>query len=311
MMDVEAFRNLPTAEVARLVREAGPKVCVFPINGTRRWFMLEHDVGLGEDFVSAYLDRASKRHIQLYKMFFDHGVDTLLTPVLGPDILEREGYAQFIEGGLKTWFGQSPDFLNFYDAYDVRVCVYGDTRRYLEKTPYAWALDAFEEVVQRTASHGRYRLFFGVCAHDATETVAEIGIRFYQEHGRPPKRREIVEAYYGESVEPVDLFIGFGPFTAFDMPLLATGNEDLYFTVAPSPYLSEEQLRCILYDHLYARPGEPNYGEMATEDWDGMTRFYRLNRETVLGIGVRARGKIWYPTGGIEFPSGFSRLLLG
>ena len=41
-MDIETFQSMPTTEVANLVREAGPKVCVFPINGTRRWFVLEH-----------------------------------------------------------------------------------------------------------------------------------------------------------------------------------------------------------------------------------------------------------------------------
>jgi len=308
-MTLEEFQRLPTEDVARLVREAGPKVCVFPINGTRRWFVLEHGLQPGEDFVTAYLDVVGRRHIELYRLFFDHGIDTLLTPVFGPDILEREGYEEFIERGL-TWFAQDEGFLDFYEVYDVRVRIYGDARRYLQGTPYASALDVFDELAERTAAHRHHRLFFGVCAHDATEAVADIAVRFYQQHGRPPDRRQIVEAYYGEYVEPVDFFIGFDQLAAFDMPLIATGSEDLYFTVSPSPYLDAHTLRAILYDHLYVRSGEPDYRGLPADEWRMMRQFYRLNRRTVVGTGVRTKGGIWYPIGGIRVPDGFACTLL-
>jgi tuberculosinol/isotuberculosinol synthase len=306
-VDLETFQSLPTGEVTRLVREAGPKVCVFPINGTRRWFMLEHGLQLKPeaDFVSAYLDRLVKRHIELYKLLFDHGIDTLLTPALGPDILEREKHGELIERGLAVWFGQNPAFLDFYDSYDVRVRVYGDARRYFQNTPHAHALDAFDELAQRTASHRRYRLFFGVCAHDPMETVAEIASRFYQEHGRLPDKRQIVEAYYGEYVEPVDLFIGFADRPAvFDMPLIATGSEDLYFTVSPSMYLDAYTLRAILYDHLYARRVEDvSYAALSPEDWQTLADFYALNCRRVLGLGHKhTSGNFWYPLPQVELP---------
>ena len=299
------FQRLPVEEVARLMREAGPKVCVFPINGTRRWFMLEHDLQPGEDFVSAYLARSAKRHIELYKMLFDHGIDTLLTPVLGPDILEREKREELIERGLTAWFGQNPDFLDFYCSYDVRVRVYGDARRYLQNTPYAHVLDAFDEIAQHTATHRRHRLFFGVCAHDPVETIAEIAVHFYQEHGCLPNKRQIVEAYYGEYVEPVDFFIGFDRLAAFDMPLIATGSEDLYFTVSPSPYLDAYTLRAILYDHLYIRRvDEANYAALSPEDWQALADFYALNRRHVLGLGHKhTSGNFWYPLPQVELPS--------
>ena len=301
-MDIETFLNLPTEEVARLVREAGPKVCVFPINGTRRWLILEHPEAVAENFVEAYLKIAGRRHVELYQLFFDHGVDTLLTPVFGPDILARgEGYDELIRDGL-SWFARGQDFLDFYDAYDVRVRVYGDYRRYLEPTPYIEVIDDFEAVEQRTASHAQYRLFFGVCAHDAAETVAEIGVRFHLTHGRLPTKREIVEAYYGEYIAPVDFFIGFDKFAAFDMPLVATGNEDLYFTVAPSPYLHARQLRTILFDHIYARPkGENNYTEMTEVDWAAMRDFYQVNVGNTSGIGMRHEMGIWYPLPQVQF----------
>ncbi|HOT90269.1 MAG TPA: diterpene synthase [Anaerolineae bacterium] len=304
-MDLETFLNLPTEEVARIVRAAGPKVCVFPINGTRRWLMLEHPEAVAENFVKAYLDIAGRRHVEVYRLFFDHGIDTLLTPVFGPDILERgEGYNELVRDGL-SWFARGQDFLDFYEAYDVRVRVYGDYRRYFEGTPYAGFIRDFQAVEQRTASHSHYRLFFGVCAHDAAETVAAIGAQFYQAHGRLPNKREIVEAYYGEYVAPVDFFIGFDKFTVFDMPLVSTGNEDLYFTVAPSLYLDARQLCSILFDHLYARPKEESsYLEMTEADWAAMRDFYRANAENILGIGTTYKG-VWYPKSQVQsWPTG-------
>lgn len=305
---METFLNLPTEAVARIVREAGPKVCVFPINGTRRWLILEHPEAVAENFVEAYLNIAGRRHVELYQLFFDHGVDTLLTPVFGPDILARgEGYDELIRDGL-SWFARGQDFLDFYDAYDVRVRVYGDYRRYLESTPYAEVIDDFAAIEQRTASHSRCRLFFGVCAHDAAETIAGIGLRFHQLHGRLPNKREIVEAYYGEYVAPVNFFIGFDQFAAFDMPLVSTGNEDLYFTVAPSPYLTARQLRTILYDHMYARSrGESSYTAMTQADWTVMRDFYQVNVGNTSGIGRCYGGKVWYPLPQIMLPYIFAK----
>jgi len=304
-MDIETFQDLSTAEAAQLVHAAGPPVCVFPINGTRRWFALEHPELVDADPTEAYLPITWQRQVELYKLFFDHGIETLLTPIFGPDLLERgEAYRQLLMPGL-LWCACNQDMLDFYDAYDVRVRVYGDTRHYFQGTPYARVLEAYMELAQRTASHQSYRLFFGVCAHDATENIAEISIRFYQEHGRRPDRRQIVEAYYGEYVEPVDLFIGFDRPAAFDMPLLATGNEDLYFTVSPSPYLEADGLRMILYDHLYARQvDESGYMELSSQDWDQMEAFYRVNSDRTLGIGVRRRG-IWYPLPQVKLPANF------
>lgn len=304
-MDLKTFQGLPTEQIAQLVRTKGPPVCVFPINGTRRWFILEHPEHGTAGSVEDYLRIGGRRHLELYRMFFDHGVDTLLTPVFGPDLLDRgEDYVAMAAQGL-LWFAQAPEFLEFYDAFDVRVRVYGDARRYLRHTACQQALDAFDDLARRTVSHRRHRLFFGVCAHDPAETVAAIGVRFYQEHGRPPNRREIVTAYYGEYVEPVGIFIGFDRLAAFDMPLIATGNEDLYFTVSPSPYLGAHTLRAILYDHLYARRvNEADYTDLRPEDWGVLAAFYSSNRDAVLGLGRRhASGNFWYPLPQVQLPS--------
>lgn len=304
-MDLETFQRLPTTQVAWLVRQAGPQVCVFPINGTRRWFILEHPQEAADGLAETYLRMTWERQRELYALFFDHGVDTLLTPIFGPDLLARdEAYLRLLEPGL-LWFTRDSGLRDFYRTYDVHVRVYGDARRYLEQTTLAHVLDDFARIEQETAKHRSHRLFFGVCAHDAAETVAGIGVQFHQAHGRLPTKQEIVETYYGERVDPVSFFIGFDRFTVFDMPLIATGDEDLYFTVSPSPYVDQITLRAILYDHLYARRVvETDYADWSAENWQTLSEFYRMNRHHVLGVGRRHPGaEFWYPLPQVDLPS--------
>ncbi|MGC9358324.1 MAG: diterpene synthase [Anaerolineae bacterium] len=303
---LEEFQSWPAERVAEIVRAHGLKVSVFPINGTRRWFKLEHPEALTGDSWEPYMRITWARQIEIYKLFFDHGVDTLLTPVFGPDLLERgEEYRGLIEPGL-LWLSQNPDLLDFYDAYDVRVRVYGDAQRYFAGTSYAHLLTTFQDLAQRTAAHRSHRLFFGVCAHDATETVAAIGVDYYAEHGHLPNKEQIIEAYYGEYVPDVDFFIGFDRPAAFDMPLVATGNEDLYFTVSPSPYLDRGTLRSILYDHLFARRvNDEDYTTLDADSWQTLKEFYEINRRHVLGLGRRdGSGKYWYPLPQVELLPG-------
>jgi tuberculosinol/isotuberculosinol synthase len=306
-MDIDTFRDLSLAEVAQIVRSSGPRVCVLPVNGTRRWFMLEHPLSPEQDYAAVYCDVASRRHTELCRLFFDHGVNTLLTPIFGPDLLERgEAYARMATEELSR-LAMDSVFLDLYRTYQVRVRFYGDYRRFFDSTQYAYLIEQFDTVTAQTSSHDRFRLFYGVCAQDATEAIAGLAVEYHSRHGRVPDKRALVEMYYGEYVGPADLFIGFDRFCVFDMPLLATGNEDLYFTVSPSAYFTERQLREILYDHLIARRGsEPEYADLKPEERSLMKRFYRANVGKTLGVGVQS-GPVWYPLPQVELPPGFAQ----
>lgn len=306
-MDVEQFVSLPVQDIAQYMQSAGPKVCVFPINGTRRWFLLEHppETWEGKDFLTAYHQCSVQRQLQLYRLFFEHGIDTLLMPLFGPDLLDRgPEYVQVMAAALQE-LAAGPVFLDFYRQYGVRVHFYGDHRKYLGNTPYAGLSDVFDTINRETAGHNRFHLYYGVFAHDATETVAELGVGYFQKYGSLPDKRQLVTMYYGEYVPPVSLFIGFDRFSAFDMPLIATGSEDLYFTVSPSFYMTEGQLRRILYDHLFARRvAEQDYEQLSTAAVKRMADFYRLNGERTLGLG-EIRDGFWYPTTNVIIPPDF------
>jgi len=295
MISQEDFLQLPTAEVARLVRAAGPQVCVFPINGTRRWFMLEHGHEVQDNLAQAYLNALEKRSIEICQMFFLHGLDTLITPIFGGELLNRgDEYIQMAIDGM-TNMAIHPDFLSFYEEYKVRVHFYGDYPKQLAGTPFAYLIDLFDRITKLTAKNDQHRLFYGVFANDATEAIGEFTVRHFQKAGDLPLRKELIEQYYGEYVEPATLVIGFDKFSVFDYPLLGLGEEHLYFTVAPSPYFSSRQLRSILYDHIYLRCAEEQeYARLSEQDILMMKKFYLANCENTQGIGTLHDG-IWYP----------------
>lgn len=291
----EDFFDLPVYEVARRVRAGGQKACVFPFNGTRRWFVLEHGRDFdGENPAREYIERTTHAYISTYRLVYDHGVDTIVAPVFGSEIFRRgEEYMREIGAGMAL-LATHPAFVGFYKEYDIRVRFYGDYRRQLEKTGYADICDVFDRITRETAHHSARRLFYGVCGEDATDAVADLSIQHHQRTGRIPTREQLVEMYYGEYIEKADLFIGFEKFNVFDYPLLGNGEESLYFTAAPSLFMNERQWRGILYDHLYLRPApEPDYFAMSAADFESMREYYQANREVAFGVG-EVRGGIWY-----------------
>jgi tuberculosinol/isotuberculosinol synthase len=238
-------------------------------------------------------------------MLFDHEIDTLLAPVFGPDLMTRgDTYTDMAMRGLSR-LADHPTFLNLYDDYGVRVGFYGDYRKALANTTYAYLADLFDEITNRTASYNRHRILFGVCANDAVETVAEITVHHYMDTGRIPDKKTLIKQYYGMDVPPLSFFIGFDKFSVFDTPLLTTGNEDLYFTINPSLYLTERQLREILYDHLCTRRvEETDYSELTLNDVEAIRAFYQANQGKTLGVGaIHGRGGFWYPLPQVELPT--------
>lgn len=301
MIPFEDFLQLPTENVAALVRASGPKVCVFPVNGTRRWFMLEHAGKTRNDFFEAYMDASIKNHVDLCAMLFDHGIEILLAPVFGRELMRRgDEYTQRvgIDGLVRT--ATDPNYLHFFKQHDVRVRFYGDYQDVLAGTPYEYALSSINEVMEATKPNKSFRLFFGVFADESTETLSRLSVEHYLAQGSIPDKQTLIRKYYGEELPPVSLFIGFDKFSVFDMPLLTTGAEDLYFSLSPSPYMTEQQLRAILYDHLYVRPTpEPDYTTLTREELNWLRDYYRKNKDYAFGVG-RLKFNLWIPERGSE-----------
>lgn len=301
MISFEDFLQLPTGQVAAQVRASGQKVCVFPVNGTRRWFLLEHAEEIRDDFFESYMAFSIKNHVELCAMLFDHGIEILLAPVFGRELIQRgDEYTQRvgIDGLVRT--ASDPAYRQFFEQYNVRVRFYGDYRGVLAGTPYEYALNSMLEVMEATKQNTAFRLFFGVFADDVTETISRLSVEHFLAQGAVPDKQTLIRNYYGEELPPVGLFIGFDKFSVFDMPLLTTGQEDLYFSISPSPYMTQHQLRAILYDHLYVRPApEPDYTKLAEEQRNWLRDYYRKNKDHAFGIG-RLQFNLWIPERGTD-----------
>lgn len=296
MIPLEDFLQLPTEEVAALVKATGQKVCGFPVNGTRRWFTLEHADKTGNDFIEAYMNEAIANHVALCRMLFEHGIQTILAPVLGRELMQRsDEYAKRvgIDGLVRT--ATDKQYRDFFAFHNVRVRFYGDYRDVLTGTSYEYALKSMYDVTEATKHNTGFQLFFGVFADEAVETVARLSVEHYLAHGAVPDKSTLIRKYYGEDLPPLNLFIGFDKFSVFDMPLLSTGLEDLYFSVSPSPYMTEHQLRTILYDHIYSRRvPEPDYTQLPTEQLDWLRKYYRNHKDRALGVGT-LKSNLWIP----------------
>lgn len=299
MIPFERFLQLPTSEVAALVKAAGPKVCGFPMNGTRRWFVLEHAEKIKDDFFGAYVRAISQNQIELFSMMFDHGIEILLSPIFGRELLNRgDEYTRRV--GMDGLAGIITDkaYLEFFERYSVKVRFYGDYRELLTGTPYENTFKSMCQVMEATKHNTGPHLFFGVFADQVTETTARLAVEHYQVAGSVPDKQALIRRYYGEDLPPVSLFIGFDKFSVFDMPLLTTGEEDLYFSLSPSPYMTQDQLRAILYDHLYVRPTpEPDYTKLPDNELAWLRDYYHKNKDYAFGVG-KLKFDLWIPKGG-------------
>jgi len=296
MIPFESFLQLPVEDIAMRVQATGHKVCVFPVNGTRRWFMLEHGEKIGNDFFEAYMNESIKNHVGLCKMLFDHGIQTILAPVFGRELMRRgDEYTKRVgmDGLVRTSTDQH--YREFFEQYKVKVRFYGDYRDVLSGTPYEYALKSIYEVTEATKHNMERRLFFGVFADEVTETIARLSVEHYLAQGSIPDAAALIRRYYGEDLPPVSLFIGFDKFSVFDMPLLATGEEDLYFSLSPSPYMTERQLRAILYDHIFVRRmPEPDYTKLSKDELNWLRDYYTSKKDYAFGVG-KLKFNLWFP----------------
>ncbi len=296
MITFEQFLQLPAPEVATLVKAAGRKVCALPVNGTRRWFLLEHADQIKGDFIEPYLNAMIQNHVKLCAMVFDHGIDTILAPIFGYKLLYRgEEYVKRVACDGMARVATDPVYREFFDRYSVKVRFYGDYYNQFSGTSHEYVLKSVQEITEATKQNTGCRLFFGVFADQATEITARLAVEHYLAEGCIPDQKTLIRKYYGDDIAPVSIFIGFDRFNAFDMPMLTTGLEDLYFSRSPSSYMTQAQLRAILYDHLYVRSSPvPDYTKISKGELDWLRDYYRKNQDHAFGVGKLKSG-IWIP----------------
>lgn len=286
--------NWPREQVAQWVSsQPRPLVVGWPFNGTRRWYLLYRRSNPdARDYVTTVIRRQAEQH----RLLLEHGVSVILAPCFSYELLNRgEDYTRMVLGALLKLGDDQVNQEMFEDG--LRIRFYRDYEEVLDTPTFHPMLDACSELMDATSSGDGPLLLIGLFADAPYHTIAHLSVEFAKKHGRPPNRKELIKSYYGVSVPDLSLYVGFAQPALFDVPLIATGGEDLYATPTPSPELTEEQLREILYDHLISRrTPDVDYESLSPEAQATLERYNTLYRGATLGVGrIDQVTGIWNP----------------
>ena len=270
-----------------------PVVLGWPFNGTRRWYLLhKRENPTAGDYVTTTI----RRQAELHRLVFAHGISVIVAPHFGTELLQRgAAYTRTVLGGLLT-LGDEPINQEMFDA-GVRIRFYGDFEEVLDTPIYHPMLDACASLTAATASGDGPLLLIGLFADAPYPKLAHLSVTFAEKHGRTPDRQDLIEAYYGIAVPDLSLYLGFCQPALFDIPLLTTGQEDLYATLTPSADLTERQLRELLYDHLVTRRiAEDDYETLPDGALAALAAYNERYRGITLGIGrIDPLTGVWNP----------------
>ncbi len=291
---LEEWLAWPRERVARWIAgRSEPLVIGWPFNGTRRWYLLHRrENPEAGDYVAVTIRRQAEQH----RLAFSHGVSAIIAPHFGAELLQRgPEYTRTVLGGLLR-LGDDQINREMFEA-GVRIRFYGDYEEVLDTQDFRPMLEACDRLTAATASGDGPLLLIGLFADAPFERIARLSVAFAEKYGRPPGRRELIEAYYGVPVPDLSLYIGFAQPALFDVPLLTTGREDLYATLTPSAELTERQLREILYDHLVTRRApEPDYETLSGEALAALADYNERYRGLTLGVGrIHPVTRLWTP----------------
>jgi hypothetical protein len=315
MITIEEFFNLPTPEVMQIVsREKCPLTGIFLSDGNRRLVtvLTGKTSGIhGEAFYRVYLETVTSYFMKNLEVFFDHGLKTLVMPLLGPALLEREEkYRTVVLPGLVNILFKSDTWKQFYKNRRIRVKSYGNLKILEREFPGMNLVEDIGELETLTASNREHTLYFGFFSTpwlpmDLMRKISGLT----ESGGREPEHRELVQLYYGEYIPTADFFINsirIGGLGALP-PLITGKNTGIYTMVAPGIFaLNRETYRTILYDILFYRKFCRKFYKKKNDAVDliGDTRenksyentslkeYYLQHRNTVLGAGKRI-GRHW------------------
>ncbi len=264
---------LDNREVARVVDQKILTAVIY-LNGTRRWFTSQsHDW-------ADYSRLSGQAQRNLSQLLYDHGVSTLIQPLMGYDLLTRgqDYLAMAVEQGLGELASQ--DYQSWYHQNQVRLSLFGNWWAVLNEMGFSGTAERLQAVMAETQSYTKRWLMLGLFADEPLDRL--MGLARQSSGGQ-----DWLARYYGLAVKPVDLIIGSGQPAIWDLPLLDINKASLYFLQAPTFCLTKETLRHILYDHLYERINDDElYDNIPAQGW---------HNAAVLGLGQRTR-KGWMPS---------------
>jgi hypothetical protein len=234
----------------------------------------------------------------------------LFVPCLTNGNLRRNKHyvEQAVNQGLQ-YILKNDEWRSFYRENGIRIKIYGNIRL-LEELGYSHVLDWISDVQRETAGNREHTLFYGIgCSNrEEYERLLDHAIAFQKEHGRKPSRDEQVEWYYNGHVDDVDFFIRPTIMRDSDVqpPLISGVRTQMYFPIAPFPFLDENNVRQILFDLLFQRTitlgsDTENLNGLALEEHELIRQYYENNRSVIIGTGERI-GDYWLPVNNLKIP---------
>lgn len=253
--------------IANIVAQRVSTAVIY-LNGTRRWFLCQNKNW------DDYAKMAGLAQRELSQLFYDHGLQTLIQPIMGYDLLDRgPQYLQLaVEQGLAELV--SPAYREWYHRLGIRVTFYGNWTAPLSQLGFTPLVNLLRELTAETGRYTQHKLLLGVFADGGLDHVVDLAKTV-------SRGSELLAQYYGQPIDSVDLIVGSGQPAIWDVPLLDINKASLYFLQAPTFCLDKEKVRQILYDHLYQRINDDRlYDDLSSEVWQ---------RANVLGIGQRTQ----------------------
>lgn len=309
---LEEFLQMEDKAVADIVSsspvgQAGTLI----FDGGRRLGMLFYGLDPSEkDSLVTLFSILQSGLLRVIKIFFENGVRALYLPLMLHMTFDRgQAYMDASMEGLK-YVLHDPKWLSFYNKRNIRVKCYGD-REYIKQKGYPLLLEWMQELEERTDANDGANIFIGIaCCRSLEEfRLSLMGIDFYKKLGRSPTRAELVQAYFGMNAPDVGFLVRSCELRDSDLqPVLVTGPKtQMYFPMTPLASLSKRTVRYILHDLIFNRiasKGLKMYSkvDVIKADTSRMGEYYRLNRDSVLGLGIR-EGSFWVPNNQIRMPA--------
>ncbi|MEM8532740.1 MAG: hypothetical protein AAGF95_17980 [Chloroflexota bacterium] len=169
----------------------------------------------------------------------------------------------------------------------------------------------FQRLAQETlqASGPRLIYLFRGDWTDITTEQAHLGFHLGKQFGRAPTPQELVQAFYGQEIPKLAVYIGSGrPRINVFRPPFISGSEDCYWCATSPVRLPLDDWRKIIYDHLYLRKTKGNREYLLSESSreDLMHAVQSLD-SYVLGVGQKHPLGFWMPdtqTEVVDYPLG-------
>lgn len=300
-MQPDSFFALSDEETAQFVHEnGGPRVVTLVDDGTRRTGLISYRMNLSqEEFMVKLNRRLARPFMDVYELVFRQGADQIFTPAMthGRYALDSSYQRQIIAYADEVFGGEF--WREWFHQQKIHCRMYGDREMLLDEG-YAHTLELADDLDAETKQYSK-KLWLGFACSTAIEQIRfaeQEALRGGRKHNQHPYQNgypDLVRAYYGEEIPPVDVFIRPCECRLSEtMPPFLGEYAECYFTPVPATEMKGDWYRKVLYDYMFVRRrtfGAKSYREnLEPEALAYLRGYYEKNATTVMGLGHRVGG---------------------